>query len=1449
MKKLMVALVAVAMTAAAAFAETYTWKGGSGSFSEAANWTSTSGGVPDENADLVFPAGDNTVTDVGTLTVNTIVLNGNTELKFGSAGGTFTVNGVISGAGSLTSTGNPAANSIIDLKGANTFTGDYWNNGGRTVIRTNTALGVGNAAYFRDNGKPATPLYFARHDNVDRVIANNLYLGRDVYGYFMSVNSVAAKVRLTGTVTFSNTGKCASLVASDWSTRTYDSATGTGVLSLEGPVVSEDRDKASNVSRIIFRTWTCMDLKGQITGAPMSFEMTVGNRLDVYSQNNSVSEVVWNGDNNSTLNIYVDDPFVNPINCYVRNTTWGTRAINLHGHNLNVKNLYNGTAAPLDLQTDAPATITIIGDTADHVLANNSKVTGPVSLVYDSADHIYSFNSDLSAMTGKLAAKAGTLAVGGDAKKVTAVEADSGATVQLNGAMGKFSLNIGKDGDVYGKLKLNGQNLECTAVTVGGEAQEKDAVFTAANCDWIEGEGSVKVLYAPTDYIWTGASSTSWTDAGNWLKGGTTPAASPSGECSIVFGGDVNITDLPAVEVGDMVLNGAVKLAFSDAGGTFTVNGVISGPGSLEMVGNSKADCYTALKGNNTFEGGYINRGGCTYLYHNNCLGAGKALFSTNGKPGSTFFAKASVVIPNDIDLGYAYNFFGPVGADSGKTIKFSGKVRLTSDAVVGTQWGELYRMSADVTFSGELEFAWDKIGDSGLLTGNTLAIGCPITGYYKPIRHNAAWCVCFINSSGNHISALAFSAIGTQYRLMANNVFDLAQPGSFKFCNPDAAPMGAGECSVTIDQNLVQTVDSVYDDKTYAVNAGRVVTGGANTVLTIRQSAASRKFGGTFNNHLSLVYDPTSSANVYTLQNTQNSSTSTTDGSLTVKGGELIIGQNIAFPNLQAITIANAAKLSIYSDAGTVAAGSLTVEEGGTLYLGKDITVPYAAANGQALPVGEYSAGEDNPWLAGTGKLTVTKSLAGRTVWTGALDGDFAKAGNWLVNGVVPAAAPLTGDSIELDAEMATRPMVFEGTNQLTGTIYLNEGVHQLTFGTNALLTLTGKITGPGGLNLADKSASCLYMVDFCNGENDFAGGVTRSGTGTIRVSTDDVLGTGLVTLGVTEGSSRSPLTVMENCTLSNEFRVAHESFTSWNGWLTSPKAVEVHFTGRVSFNKGSDQTRFNTTSGTKVHFDGEVCLGMGLILKSGVEVFFNTAIQPCDGQKGALWTDNGSATCHITQPTNQLAGIYTWDGGYGSQWKIYLETENAIPGVNVYHGYVGSQPPAGNGFQFYLQGNSQSIGNLYFDAQAVSKGKMFVDSDEPATLTVHNTANRTYDGRFTGKVSLVYEPTDDFTYTLTKAFETEGSLTVKGGTVKLANANVLTRKNDVVLNGGKLQLDGDQTIRNLTLGMGNPVEPGRYVSMDYSGEEPGVIKLEQLTGDGVLTVRGNPGLVILIW
>lgn len=89
-------------------AETYTWKGGTGSFAEAANWTTSDNGqaVPSGGSiNLVFPSGSSTVTDVGSLTVDTMVLGGAVELQYGSSGGSFVVNGVISGSGSLKSTG------------------------------------------------------------------------------------------------------------------------------------------------------------------------------------------------------------------------------------------------------------------------------------------------------------------------------------------------------------------------------------------------------------------------------------------------------------------------------------------------------------------------------------------------------------------------------------------------------------------------------------------------------------------------------------------------------------------------------------------------------------------------------------------------------------------------------------------------------------------------------------------------------------------------------------------------------------------------------------------------------------------------------------------------------------------------------------------------------------------------------------------------------------------------------------------------------------------------------------------------------------------------------------------------------------------------------------------------------------------------------------------------
>ena len=529
MKKLLMMVVA-AIAATMTFAETYTWTGGTGSFKDPSKWTSSGGGVPVEGSDLAFPAGDNVVTDVGTLTVNAISLGGNVELQYGTAGGTFTVNGVISGSGSLTSTGNSAADSITVLKGDNTFTGDYWNNGGRTQVGHANALGRNNTAYFRTNNKPSNCLYFSRFDNTDRIVKNNIVIGRDNggdAGSVMSVNSVNAKLRLQGQLTLSNTGKCAPLSGMS-QTLVYPlhgvtSATGTGYLVLEGGLRNEDTHAAATELNIW--KWGKLELAGPVTGTKLTIKNRTAALVEISSSNNVIGNILWDTDSAGAgmVKISADNPFANPVGIY-SSVDSGTKTLDLNGHDVSLSVFYAKTGNLLTLTTPAekPATLTLTGDTADRSFTGT--VTGPVTLEYDCAGHGYALTGNTADMTGGIAVKAGTVSVSGSASlaKLTSLEVANEATLTVASGCALPStldtLTLG----LHATLDLPGSPTftvgEYWVVDEGGTAtrQPGDSVYVVGNVTIV-----TRHIELPTvEATWTagGESDTSLATAANWNK-------------------------------------------------------------------------------------------------------------------------------------------------------------------------------------------------------------------------------------------------------------------------------------------------------------------------------------------------------------------------------------------------------------------------------------------------------------------------------------------------------------------------------------------------------------------------------------------------------------------------------------------------------------------------------------------------------------------------------------------------------------------------------------------------------------------------------------------------------------------------------------------------------------------------------------------------------------------
>ena len=91
----------------------------------------------------------------------------------------------------------------------------------------------------------------------------------------------------------------------------------------------------------------------------------------------------------------------------------------------------------------------------------------------------------------------------------------------------------------------------------------------------------MSVMAFAQTYTWVGAAGGSWQTATNWQVGGSPASGAPTTGCDLIFPGDASVAQVPTISVGAISLGGAVELSYS---GTFTVEGVISGSGSLKMI-------------------------------------------------------------------------------------------------------------------------------------------------------------------------------------------------------------------------------------------------------------------------------------------------------------------------------------------------------------------------------------------------------------------------------------------------------------------------------------------------------------------------------------------------------------------------------------------------------------------------------------------------------------------------------------------------------------------------------------------------------------------------------------------------------------------------------------------------------------------------------------------------
>jgi len=420
-------------------------------------------------------------------------------------------------------------------------------------------------------------------------------------------------------------------------------------------------------------------------------------------------------------------------------------------------------------------------------------------------------------------------------------------------------------------------------------------------------------------------------------------------------------------------------------------------------------------------------------------------------------------------------------------------------------------------------------------------------------------------------------------------------------------------------------------------------------------------------------------------------------------------------------------------------------------------------------------------------------------------------------------------------------RSFTGSGTASASGTrIVTNTGsAATLTVNNTTAYTYDGQING--AIALTKGGASALTIA----GSNSYTGATTVSGSGSVLgISNANALG---ATSGITTVGNRAELrlsggiSVAEPITL-NGFGAVRGSLAA----LTNTSGTNT-VSGLITLGTEASENWIRSNVGTLNLTGGVTSPNRSLSLAGagGLNVTTN-AINLGTGDL-AVFDQTGSSPVSIGVAGNAMTYMTIWYGG-----RVRTDVANAFSssvGLNM------GSPDNSNG-TLDLNGNSQTFGSL----ESAGNGTVVITSASAATLSVNQTANRTYAGTITGAVSLTKGGASALTLTGSNTFTgatdvNAGTLAVNGSiasAVNVANAAILggagTINGLVTVAGGGILAPGNSP-GTLTMTSGLSLADSSVLNFEFSATDTtvggGINDLVVVTGnfllDGVLNVAGT--------
>jgi len=375
-----------------------------------------------------------------------------------------------------------------------------------------------------------------------------------------------------------------------------------------------------------------------------------------------------------------------------------------------------------------------------------------------------------------------------------------------------------------------------------------------------------------------------------------------------------------------------------------------------------------------------------------------------------------------------------------------------------------------------------------------------------------------------------------------------------------------------------------------------------------------------------------------------------------------------------------------------------------------------------------------------------------------------------------------------------------------------------------NGTLTITGTLSGSGGLS---KSGAKPLIL---SGSNTYEGVTAVAAGGVLDVRHPHALGSPAANTYVHDGGW---IEVSGSIEVAEPLDLRGDVSTSYAGVLRSTGGHNV-WSGPIAIPDGN--TRLSARNGSTLEIRGGIT-GKGLVLSA---------------DSGTIMIVSNPVVLTTSAIVNSHSGGLKLIAVSNNVWR-QLETA----GGETRAGIAGALPPdselkVGVNYSisgsFNLDGYDQTVGQLY-SGVITNAGSRIVTTATPATLTVNQSVNTTFDGRLTGKLRLVKAGIGTLFLSGTNNSQ-DAQIVVTGGTLRAtdetslgADAEVFTADR-LLLDGGVLATTAnwalDDPHRGVTLGAaGGGFDVGASAELTLANPVTGAGGLTK-QGAGILTLAG---------